>query len=195
MKRSRKVKRHTRKYRKLKIAKRARRNQKPRRETNLTARQYFSRSTEFQETWDDVVHAISRMRSKGMSLSRASEEIGIDPNVVIRLGRTALRKQPNGTYVPKKTDRLLRVLTVLTADGRQEIATRDSRQASQLGRYWDAVQRYLQMGDTSRLEKFQGKKITDASREQFLLLTDTEELNRLGKAGVLSFESLYARHG
>jgi hypothetical protein len=26
-------------------------------------------------------------------------------------------------------------------------------------RYWDAVQRYLQTGDTSRLKKFEGKKV------------------------------------
>jgi hypothetical protein len=91
------------------------------------------------------------------------------------------------------SDRLLRILIVPTLAGLREVAVRDSRQASQLAEYWDAVQRYLQKGDESALRRFQGKHITDAHGEKFQLLTDREELDRLGSAGVLSFESLYAR--
>ena len=61
------------------------------------------------------------------------------------------------------------------------------------GEYWNAVHRYLSTGDASRLVNFRGKHITDAQGEKFPLLTDREELDRLGSAGVLSFESLYAR--
>jgi hypothetical protein len=158
-----------------------------------TAREFRSRSVQFQETWEAVTHVVSRMRKDRVSLRASAKEFDVNPAVVLRLARPALRKQENGRYAAKKYDRLLRVLTALTIEGRQEIAIRDSRQASQLGSYWDAVQRYLQTGDDSALRKFQGKKITDASRKRFLLLTDVSELNRLGSAGVLSFESLYAR--
>lgn len=133
------------------------------------------------------------MRSDRVSLRKASREFGVDPNLVVKLGRSALRKQKNGRYVARKGDRLLRVLSVLTIDGKHEIALRDSRQASVIGSHWDAVQRYLQTGDASALRKLHGKKITDASRKRHLLLTDLDELNRLGSAGVLSFESLYGR--
>jgi hypothetical protein len=81
---------------------------------------------------------------------------------------------------------------VPTHEGVGEIVTRDSRQASQLATYWIAVQKYLQTGDTSALSKFEGTNITDADGAQVPLLTDLEELDRLGSAGVLSFESLYA---
>jgi hypothetical protein len=158
-----------------------------------TARQYFSKPRQFQETWDGIAHVVSRMRTDGISLSRAAREFGVDPKLVTTLGRSALRKKSNGRYAAKKRDKLLRVLITLTGDGKQEIAIRDSRQASQLASYWDAVQKYLQTGDASALKKFDGKKITDASRKRFLLLTDEAELNRLGSAGVLSFETLYAR--
>jgi hypothetical protein len=70
---------------------------------------------------------------------------------------------------------------------------RGSRQATQLAEYWNAVHRYLETGDASRLEKFRDKSIKDADGVQILLPTDRTELNRLGSAGVLSFESLYAR--
>lgn len=133
------------------------------------------------------------MRADGTSLRKAAREFGIDPGQVTRLARSALRKQKNGRYVARKTDRLLRVLSVLSAEGKREIALRDSRQSSLLGRYWDAVQHYLQTGDHSALKRFQGKKIKDANGKRHLLLTDLDQLNRLGSAGVLSFESLYGK--
>jgi hypothetical protein len=162
-------------------------------QTPKTERQYFSKSEQFQETWDAVGHVISKMRANKVSLRTAAKEFDVDPEVVIRLGKSALRKRSNGRYVPKKSDSLLRVLSVLTPDGTKQVAIRDSRQASLLGSYWSAVQRYIQTGDPSALQKFQKAKITDASRKRFPLITDIDELNRLGSAGVLSFESLYGR--
>jgi hypothetical protein len=132
------------------------------------------------------------MRAERVSLRRASKEFGIDPDMVLRLGRSALRRQRNRNYVARKTDRVLRILSIVTPEGRRKIAVRDSRQASLLGSYWAAVQRYLQTGDDSALREFQGKKVTDASRKRHLLITDLSQLNTLGSAGVLSFESLYA---
>jgi hypothetical protein len=157
-----------------------------------TARQYFSRSKQFQEAWDSVGQVISKMRSGRISLRKASKEIGVDPSKVLKLGRSAIRKQKSGKYAARKTDRLLRILSVLTPQGRREIAVRDSHQASLLGKYWASVQRYLQTGDDSALRKFKGKKITDASGKRHPLITDLRQLDTLGSAGVLSFESLYA---
>src|SRR5258707_4209048 len=96
-----------------------------------TARQYFAMSQKDQETWDSVAHVISRIRDR-VSLHKASKEFGVGPNVVVRLGRSALRKR-NGRYVATKTDRLLRVLAILGSKGKKQIATRDSRQASLVG--------------------------------------------------------------
>jgi hypothetical protein len=128
---------------------------------------------------------------EGVTLPKASKEFGVSRNDVIELGRSALRKR-NGRYVATKTDRLLRVLNVLLLGGKREIATRDSRQASLVGGHWAAVQRYLQTGDDSALQRFKNKKITDANGKRHLLLTDLDELDRLGRVGVLRFESLYA---
>jgi hypothetical protein len=126
-----------------------------------------------------------------VSLQRASKEVGLDPDVVLQLGRAALRKGRNGRYVARRTDRLLRIVSDLTPKGRREVATRDSRQASLLGKFWAAVQRYLQTGDDSALREFQGKKFTDASGKRHTFLTNLDQLDALGSAGVLSFESLY----
>jgi hypothetical protein len=155
-----------------------------------TARQYFAMSQKEQETWDSVAHVVSRMR-EGVSRPRASKEFGIAPDVVVERGRPALRKI-KVRYVATKTDRLLRVLTILGSKGKTVIATRDSRQASLVGGHWAAVQRYLQTGDDSALLKLKGEKVIDASGKRHLLLTDLQELNRQASAGVLSFESIYA---
>ncbi len=135
------------------------------------------------------------MRAEGVSLRQASREFGIDPRTVVRLGRPALRKRPNGRYKARANDRLLRVLVLPTRGGLREIAVRDSREASQIAEYANAVQRYLQTGDASALRKFRRKRITDATGARVPLLTDLDVLDRLGSAGVLSFESLYAKAG
>jgi len=86
-----------------------------------------------------------------------------------------------------------RVYVALTRDGKQEIAINDSRQGSLIAQHWNAADRHLSRGESSQLRKFRGKSITDATGKKHRLLTDITELDRLGNAGVLSFESIYAR--
>lgn len=154
-----------------------------------TARQYYAMSEREQEIWDSVAHVVSRVRDR-VSLRKAAKEFGIAPSTVLELGGPALRKK-NGRYVATKTDRLLRVVSILKAKGRMEIATRDSGQASLIGSYWAAVQRYLQAGDDSGLLKFKKTTVLDASGKRHRLLADLNELVRQASAGVLSFESIY----
>ena len=187
------MKRQTR--RSLVMKRRSRRPARNRPVAPRTSEQYFARSERFQDRWDRVAHVISKMRTEGVSLRQASREFGVDPRTVARLGGSALRKQANGRYKAKASDRLLRVLRVPTREGPRPIAVRDSRQASQLAEYWNAVHRYLETGDDSALRKFRRKRITDAEGARVPLLTDLDELDRLGSAGVLSFESLYAKAG
>jgi len=158
-----------------------------------TAEQFFVMPEPLQDRWIGVTNVISKMRADGVSLTEASQEFGLDRREVVRLGVSALRKRANGQYAAKANDRLLRVILVLTEEGKREIAVRDSRQATFVAEHWNAVHRYLERGDASALNRSQGKTIIDAKGKRIRLLTNLEELNRLGNAGVLSFESLYAR--
>lgn len=166
---------------------------KSRQSVPKTADQYFSKSDGFRDRWNRVTHVISKMRSERVSLRQASQEFGLSPQTVIRLGGSALRKRTNGQYAAKASDRLLRVLVIPTAQGLTEAAVRNSRDASILGKYWDAVQDYLETGKYSELAKLEGTLIKDANGKPIPLITSAEELDRLGSAGVLSFESLYAQ--
>ena len=153
---------------------------------------YNAISERDQQLWDDIGQITTEVRL-GSSLNRASRKFSRDPRIVRRLGKTALRKLKNGHWAAKKTDRLLRVLQRLTPEGKVEVALSDSRQATILGKYWNAVDLYRDTGDPSRLQEFEGEYIIDAAGNHLPLLTDLQTLDRLGAAGVLSFETLYGR--
>ena len=158
-----------------------------------TAEQLAAQSERFKSLWDRIIGTISRMRTEKVSLERASREIGASPRTVKRWAGSALKKGSSGKWSPNKNDNLLRVLVVPTEKGKRAIGVRGFRQASLLGKYWDEVENYLQVGDSSGLKQFHGKRIHAANGEVIPYLTDLAELRRLGSAGVLSFESLYAR--
>jgi len=170
------------------------RSAKPRATAPRTAEQYNARPQRFQDVWDKVISVLSEMRKdEKLSLQRASKEAGLSPSTVKRWGGSALKKRPSGRWIPKRTDNLLRILRVPAPDGMREIGVRGLRQATVVSNYWAAVHRYLGTGDRSGLEEFRGKYLKAADGENVLLLTEPEELDRLGNAGVLSFESIYAR--
>jgi hypothetical protein len=158
-----------------------------------TTEQYAALSEKFQSAVRRATEALSKMRKDGLSLRAASRESGISPASVTRWAGSALKKAPNGRYVARPGDQLLRVMKIPTPAGQREIGVRGSRQASMIGQYWAALHKYLNTGDTTGLKKFTGKSIKADTGESTLFLTDAKELKRLGYAGVLSFESLYAR--
>jgi len=145
-----------------------------------------------QELWRNGAQVVTEMRA-GASLRQASRKFDLDPRKVLQLVRPALRKRRNGRWAAKKSDRLLRVLPMPTPKGLIDIGVPDSKQATLVGKYWNAVDLYLSTGDSSALWFFQGKYITEAHEGRVPFITDTHELDRLGSAGNMSFESLYAR--
>ena len=158
-----------------------------------TEAQYQAKPEQFKETWDRVLSAISKMRKDRISLAQASRESGVSPRTVTKWGKSALKKRKSGTYAIKENDTLLRIVIIPTPEGPRDIAVRGSKQVRVLAEYWNALHRYLQTGDSKRLKSFEGKHIKDANGVEVALMTNLSALNRLGSAGVLSFESLYAR--
>jgi|SRR5579883_2110494 len=141
---------------------------------------------------DSIAHVVSRMR-EGVSLTQASAEYGISPRTVVRYGGSALRQGASGRYLPKTNDNLPRTLVVPVHGGYEEFAVRGSRAASEIAKRSNAQKHFLQTGDTSEMRSLRGTKVYDTSGREVPFLTDLDELERLGSAGVLSFESIYAR--
>jgi hypothetical protein len=134
-----------------------------------------------------------KFKKDKVSLTQASRDAGISPRTVTRWGSSALKKLKNGRYAPKAADNLLRIVMIPTPEGTRDVAVRGSKQVSLLAKYSNALHRYIQTGDASQLMGFRGKYIKDANGVDVPLSTDLAMLNRLGSAGELSFESLYAR--
>lgn len=140
--------------------------------------------------WENAAHVIAKMRSENMSLTSAAREYRLSPKAVLARAGSALRKTKSGRYVARSSDKLLRVLKL---PGQTQVAVRDSTTASKIAEYWDAVRKFVATGDPSRLKKFRRMKLLDEKGKRIKLPTDLAELQKLGSAGVLSFESLYAR--
>ena len=159
----------------------------------LTYEEYLAKSRSFQDQWDRMGQVITRMRD-GVSLPQAAREFGISPETVNRLGRSALRRLPNGRYRAKPTDQLLRVLPVPdTQKGLRWIPVTDSREAGVIGKFWDAVQSALRKADRSALQKLRRKYVITEGGERVPFLTDFRELKRLASFGIFRFESIYGR--
>jgi hypothetical protein len=173
-------------------AKRSIRSAKSRFVPPRTLEEFFAMPERDQEIWRNIGQAVTEMRA-GTSRRQAARKFALDPSLIAQRASSALRKQPNGRWVAKRHDNLLRVLLRPTRKGLREIGVRDSRQASLLGQYWTAVERYRDTGDGSALRQFRGKHIIDATGKRVRLLTDRRALDHLGSAGVLSFETIYAR--
>lgn len=160
-----------------------------------TAAQYFAQTKRRQTTLKKTAHVVTEMRTGNVSLRQASIAHAIAPTTVLRHAKSALRKTARGTYAARGRDRLLRVVVVPTPDGLAEIATRDSGASTIAAEYWNAVHLFLDTGDDRDLVRFRDATIMDAEGNPVRLLTNLDELERLGSAGVLSFQSLYARAG
>ena len=140
-----------------------------------------------------VAQVITAMRRDGVSLAHALRGSGVTRNTVLRHATSALQKQANGRYTARRADRLIRVVHVLTNQGERDITVRGSKDATLIAEHWNAVHTFLAKGDKLALQPFTHTRVTDASGAEFRLMTDTATLKLLGGAGVLSFESIYAR--
>jgi len=138
-----------------------------------------------------ALDALSKMRTEGLSLQAAAKASGTTVNAIKRHAGSALEKSsPNGRYRAKQTDRLARTLQFPTETGSIGLDIRDSRSASRIAAYWNAVKRYLETGDASGLRRFRGKTVR-VNKRGYPFITDPQVLDRLADAGELGFDDLY----
>jgi hypothetical protein len=142
--------------------------------------------------YDAALRVLTLMRTKDMWLAEAAREAKTTSRTVIRHAGKALTKSDSGRYTAKSSDRLARSLNFITREGTVSVTVRGSNLASKIATYSNAVQRYLETGQTDALRPFVEKSIK-VGKVKYPFITDTRLLNRLGRAGEVSFEDLYAR--
>lgn len=169
-----------------------RRGSGQRRRTPKTLAQFDALPRRSKVTFENVAHAVTRVR-EGIPLKSAAAEYGVAPRTVLRLSGSALQKGASGRYTARASDNLLRVMVVPVHGGRAEVAVRGSRAASIIAKRAAAQGEYLATGDDTKLRELAKTKVIDASGREIPFLTDLDELDRQGDLGTLSFESVYAR--
>jgi hypothetical protein len=67
----------------------------------------------------------------------------------------------------------------------------NSREATKLAEYWGAVDHYLRTGDARSLRRFDRMRLRLRDKSVRRFVTDPKMLDRLARAGEVSFEDLY----
>jgi len=143
-----------------------------------------------RETYRTSLTVLSDMRH-GKSLYQASRAHRIGPDTVRRYVGSALTRQPDGRYRAKPNDRLYRSMWLLTEQGKVAVDVANSREASKLADYMQAVNVYLRTGNTRPLRRFERLRLRLRDKSVRRFVTEPEVLDRLALAGELSFEDLY----
>jgi hypothetical protein len=89
---------------------------------------------------------------------------------------------------------LARPVQFLTPSGRITVnlyGRNASVRASQVSRYWHAVEYWRDTGDVSLLREFRGKTLRVGNKQSLPFITDPQILRVLRDAGELHFETLY----
>ena len=137
-----------------------------------------------------ALDALSRMRG-GLSLTRAARDAHTTPATLRRYLPRALDRVRGGRVIAKVSDGYERTLYILTAQGKKAVTVRGSRIASRIAAYWVAVDHFLNTGKTDKLHAFRGQSLR-AGKVAYPFITNANTLRRLGYAGEVAFEDLYA---
>lgn len=143
-----------------------------------------------QLSWDQLSPALQERRERsltvlrkmrqGSTLTAAAKEVGINRGTALRhLGNAVVKR--GGRYFAKPTDRISRGLVINSRGKQATVTVNDSKSASIIGEYHNAVKQYLESGDDKVLKKFRKISIVDNShgKKKYRLETDGEKLLKI----------------
>ena len=123
---------------------------------------------------------LSELRNtKSKTISQAANDNNITIKNVIK--HTNGFKNVNGKLVVKRWDRIKRVMRINSGGKEKSVEIKDSRTASVVGRYHNAVKQFLNTGNRTKLSKFRNKKVKDSSGKLHLLETNSEKIIRINQ--------------
>ena len=134
-----------------------------------------------------------KRRHPELSLTQAARGSGTTVKTIRRYAPAALETR-SGRLDVKRSDRIPRDLRFLTAKGQVTVRVTNSRDASRVAKYNNAVRRFAMTLDGSQLKQFEGKALK-AGSERYEFVTDPAALARLARAGEIHFLDIYAAVG
>ena len=105
---------------------------------------------------------LSEARRTKKSLTKISKQNGISPKTVLH--HTNAFKKVNRRWVVKKFDRISRSMIINENGKKISVEVNDSRHASTIGKYQNAVKNFLNTGNKKKLLEFSKKKIRDSDK-------------------------------
>ena len=100
----------------------------------------------------------------------------------------------DGYWTVRRTDRIPRDVLFLTPKGYETLHVTNSRDASRIAKYHNALRRYLLKRDSRELQGFVGKTIRSGGADH-PFLTDPATINRLVRGGAIHFLDIYGSPG
>ena len=123
---------------------------------------------------------ISELRNtKTKTLPQAANDNDITVKNVIK--HTNGFKKTNGKLVVKRWDRIKRLMRINTGGKEKSVEIGDSRTASVVGRYHNAVKQFLNTGNKTKLSNFRNKKVKDSKGKLHRLETNPDEIIRINQ--------------
>ena len=144
-----------------------------------------------RDTYQRVARGITEARWSGRSPDDALREMGTTLETALRYAPEAFERASDGHWRVRGSDSLVRHLHWPTARGVETLVTQDSRVASEIARYDNAVNAFLE-GNPGPLRAFRRRRLVTHDGRRLEFLTDEDELMRQARRGELSFESIYA---
>jgi hypothetical protein len=126
------------------------------------------------------LNVLTDMRN-GKSLTSASKEFGLDKEIVKQHIKSAIIKKRE-RWVAKKIDRIERCLVINEKGKSRGIIVTNSKDASLIGEYHNAVKKFLETGDKSLLKKFKRRIIKDSKGKKHKLETNPDKLYEISEA-------------
>ena len=136
------------------------------------ARPAFQRSLEVVDDMRD-----------GVQWRDATEKAHTTSGTVIKNVGPVLQRGPAGEWRARASDRLPRIMKALAPEGEVRVLVTDSKRASLIGQYGNAVNKWRETGDRRDLDRFEGRIVTTVQGQRVPLVTDEAALRRLSDAG------------
>lgn len=133
--------------------------------------------------------AISRLRA-GQSLTASAREAGVSPERLRRFVKLNEIAKLQGRIWIAEPKRQWRMPIVVDADVRAIIVPYKT-DASEIGRYHNAIKRFVDTGDPDHLDEFTGKRVRDVSGRSYAFETDPNELYRYAGKDEPQFHEIY----
>jgi len=142
----------------------------------------------YKRSWSELTRRERILREKsldvlrkvrnGQSLSKASKELHIKPETVIKNTNAFIKSK--GKWIAKSQDKISRVMGIYENGQQKWIEIKDSRIASRIGKYNSAVNQFLRTGNEDILKQFI-KPFKDSKGNLHFFETDPDKLNEIAE--------------